>query len=415
MQLNQEILVGDNSLSAERVDNPYEIRTDNIISRPQPAVSDNSSILDSLLDDYKNHLAGKTALHAGYPYNLSFSYEKLSPFFEFAINNLGDPFVASNYKIDSRFFEQEALAFFAKLYQMQDCWGYITTCGTEGNLYGLLLGRETYPDGILYASNDSHYSIAKAARFFKIPHVVVNSQPNGEMDYVDFLSRLDSSRPAIVNLNAGTTLKGAVDDLELILEMLERKGIKNFYIHCDGALGGMLVPYLAPGKINFNWPIHSLAISGHKFIGCPFPCGIVLTHKKLVDKLATNIEYIGSKDTTLGGSRNGHAPLFLWYAIQQRKHLFQLEAETCASKAADLRERLERVGISCLLNSYSSTVVFPKPSNTVVEKWQLSTQGDLAHVVVMQNHSDELLERFVADYLESHYEHLSAQVLSATV
>jgi histidine decarboxylase len=85
------------------------------------------------------------------------------------------------------------------------------------------------------------------------------------------------------------------------------------------------------------------------------------------------------------------------------------------SKAADLRERLERVGISCLLNSYSSTVVFPKPSNTVVEKWQLSTQGDLAHVVVMQNHSDELLERFVADYLESHYKHLSAQVLSATV
>jgi histidine decarboxylase len=298
---------------------------------------------------------------------------------------------------------------------MQDWWGYITTCGTEGNLYGLLLGRETYPDGILYASNDSHYSIAKAARFFKIPHVVVNSQPNGEMDYVDFLSRLDSSRPAIINLNAGTTLKGAVDDLKQILEMLERKGIKNFYIHCDGALGGMLVPYLAPGKINFNLPIHSLAISGHKFIGCPFPCGIVLTHKKLVDKLATNIEYIGSKDTTLGGSRNGHAPLFLWYAIQQRKHLFQLEAETCASKAADLRERLERVGISCLLNSYSSTVVFPKPSNTVVEKWQLSTQEDLAHVVVMQNHSDELLERFVADYLESHYEHLSAQVLSATV
>jgi histidine decarboxylase len=293
--------------------------------------------------------------------------------------------------------------------------GYITTCGTEGNLYGLLLGRETYPDGILYASNDSHYSIAKAARFFKIPHVVVNSQPNAEMDYVDFLSRLDSSRPAIINLNAGTTLKGAVDDLKQILEMLERKGIKNFYIHCDGALGGMLVPYLAPGKINFNLPIHSLAISGHKFIGCPFPCGIVLTHKKLVDKLATNIEYIGSKDTTLGGSRNGHAPLFLWYAIQQRKHLFQLEAETCASKAADLRERLERVGISCLLNSYSSTVVFPKPSNTVVEKWQLSTQEDLAHVVVMQNHSDELLERFVADYLESHYEHLSAQVLSATV
>jgi hypothetical protein len=73
MQLNPEILVGGNSLSAEMIDNPYEIMTDNIISRTQPAVSDNSSILDSLLNDYKNHLAEKTALHAGYPYNLSFS------------------------------------------------------------------------------------------------------------------------------------------------------------------------------------------------------------------------------------------------------------------------------------------------------------------------------------------------------
>ena len=50
MKLNQEILVGDNSLSAEMIDNPYGIRTDNIIFRPQPAVSDNSSILDSLHD-----------------------------------------------------------------------------------------------------------------------------------------------------------------------------------------------------------------------------------------------------------------------------------------------------------------------------------------------------------------------------
>lgn len=415
MKLNQQIVGSDNSLSAETDNNAYEIMTDDILGVMPSAVSNETNILDSLLNEYKNYLTEKTNIHAGYPYNLKFSYKKLLPFFEFSINNLGDPFVASNYKIDSRYFEQEALAFFAELYQIQDWWGYITACGTEGNLYGLLLGRETYPDGILYASNDSHYSVAKAARFFKIPHVVVNSQANGEMDYDDFFGRLDSSRPAIINVNVGTTLKGAVDDLAQVLEMLERKGIKDFYIHCDGALGGMLVPYLAPGKINFNWPIHSLAISGHKFIGCPFPCGIVLTHKKLVDQVATNIEYIGSKDTTLGGSRNGHAPLFLWYAIQERKHLFQVEAQTCASKAANLREHLEQAGFPCLLNAYSSTVVFPKPSSAVVEKWQLATQGDLAHVVVMQNHSDELLQHFVADCRESHAELLADRVLTATV
>lgn len=26
-------------------------------------------------------------------------------------------------------------------------WGYITNCGTEGNLHGILVGRENLPDG----------------------------------------------------------------------------------------------------------------------------------------------------------------------------------------------------------------------------------------------------------------------------
>lgn len=351
------------------------------------------------LDDYHEYLTEQTQVHAGYPYNLSYDYRQLIPFFEFSINNLGDPFIESNYKIHSRKFEQETLSFFAELYQAKDWWGYITSSGTEGNLYGLLLGRETYPDGILYASADSHYSVAKAARFFKIPHVVVRSQPNGEMDYSDLQASVDPSHPAIINLNIGTTLKGAVDNLDRILEVLEAKGIKNFYIHCDGALGGMLLPYLEPGLVSFKRPIHSLAISGHKFIGCPFPCGIVLTHKALVEKLASSIEYIGSNDTTIGGSRNGHAPLFLWHAIQQRKNLFEQEVRECVDKAAYLDRQLREAGLFCLLNSYSSTVVFPKPEAAITQKWQLATQKNLAHVVVMQNHSYKLLDHLIADIL----------------
>ena len=119
--------------------------------------------LTSRLDSYKQTLIEKTSLHAGYPCNLSYDYRQLNQFWEFSINNLGDPFIPSNYKIDSRDFEKEVLAFFAELYQIEDWWGYVTTGGTEGNFYGLLLGRETYPDGILYASADSHYSIGKAA------------------------------------------------------------------------------------------------------------------------------------------------------------------------------------------------------------------------------------------------------------
>jgi histidine decarboxylase len=353
-----------------------------------------------LLSDLKKSLMERSKFHAGYPFNLNYDYSELLPFFTFSINNLGAPFIPSNYQIDSRHLERETLAFFAKLYQGKDWWGYVTTGGTEGNLYGLLLGRETYPDGILYATADSHYSINKAARFFKIPHTTVQSQTNGEMDCEDLRSKLNPNYPAIINLNVGTTFKGAVDNIDRILEALAAKGIKDFHIHCDGAMGGMLLPYLAPEWVNFNQPIHSLAISGHKFIGCPFPCGIVLTYKELADKLASHIEYIGSKDATIGGSRNGHAPLFLWYAIQKRKHLFETEARECVSKAAYLQRQLEKAGLSCSLNPYSTTVVFPKPQEATVQKWQLATLGNLAHVVVMQNHSYELLDRLIADILE---------------
>ena len=34
----------------------------------------------------------------------------------------------------------------------------------QGNLHGILVGREVLPDAILYASRESHYSVFKAAR-----------------------------------------------------------------------------------------------------------------------------------------------------------------------------------------------------------------------------------------------------------
>lgn len=40
-----------------------------------------------------------------YPYNLNFSYEALEGLQKFSINNLGDPFIESNYGVHSREFE----------------------------------------------------------------------------------------------------------------------------------------------------------------------------------------------------------------------------------------------------------------------------------------------------------------------
>jgi len=40
-----------------------------------------------------------------YPYNLDFDYGALEGLFKYSINNLGDPFIESNYGVHSRDFE----------------------------------------------------------------------------------------------------------------------------------------------------------------------------------------------------------------------------------------------------------------------------------------------------------------------
>lgn len=43
--------------------------------------------------------------HARYPYNLDFDFGALEGLNKFSINNLGDPFIESNYGVHSREFE----------------------------------------------------------------------------------------------------------------------------------------------------------------------------------------------------------------------------------------------------------------------------------------------------------------------
>lgn len=82
---------------------------------------------------------------AGYPYNLDFDYGDLAQLQHFSINNLGDPFIESNYGVHSRPFEVGVLDWFARLWEIEknEYWGYITNCGTEGNLHGVLVGLVT--------------------------------------------------------------------------------------------------------------------------------------------------------------------------------------------------------------------------------------------------------------------------------
>jgi len=287
--------------------------------------SDNATDETAILKAYDNLLKSRSSVHFGYPYNLMYNHEELYQFMKYSINNLGDPFVPSNYGVHSRQFECSVIDFFADLWNIDpgEYWGYVTTCGTEGNLHGILLARECHPDGILYSSKETHYSIFKAARYYRMDAKAIPTLPMGEIDYDILSAEIDKNRdrPVIINVNIGTTVKGAVDNLDRILRILNNLNIprERFHIHCDGALFAMMMPFVdfAP-EITFKKPIDSIAVSGHKMLGCPMPCGITIARKEHVKKVEQRIDYLNSVDTTIMGSRNGQAALYLWYSLRKK-------------------------------------------------------------------------------------------------
>ena len=115
-----------------------------------------SAINQAKLDQLYSTIKREANHFIGYPCNIDFDYSELSPFLEQALNNVGDPFVSSNYRVNSHVLEREVVEYFAELTQAgSDFWGYVTNGGTEGNMYGLYLARELYPEGIVYYSQDS--------------------------------------------------------------------------------------------------------------------------------------------------------------------------------------------------------------------------------------------------------------------
>lgn len=64
------------------------------------------------------------------------------------------------------------------------------------------------PDGILYASQETHYSVFKAARMYRMECVKVATSLSGEIDCADFKAKLlaNKDKPAIINVNIGCSL-----------------------------------------------------------------------------------------------------------------------------------------------------------------------------------------------------------------
>ena len=343
----------------------------------------------------------------GYPCNQDFDYTSLLPFLNYCANNVGDPFHDSNFRTNTHEMEREVVGQFADMMRLprDEAWGYVTSGGTEGNMYGLYIAREMFPDGVVYFSQDTHYSVVKILRVLKARNIMIKSLDNGEIDYDDLHEtiRINRDTPVIVMANIGTTMKGAVDDVSRVGEILDDLAITSSYIHADAALSGMILPFVDdPQPYGFDAGFDSVAVSGHKMIGSPLPCGVALTRQEYVSRIARSIEYVGVLDTTLTGSRSALTPLMMWYAFRERGlDGFRDTVAGCLEVVEYAVARFNDSGIPAWRNKNSVTVVFPKPSSEVVRKWQLAPYEDIAHLIAMPHVTREVVDAVVDDCLSS--------------
>jgi histidine decarboxylase len=332
----------------------------------------------------------------GYPTDLEFDQEFVHQFTTFNLNNIGDPFAESSFLLNTHDFEVAAINYIVQLLQLDSelYWGYTTNGGTEGNVFGIHAGRTVFNEGIVYFSEDAHYSVSKGCNITRSEYVIIKSQQNGEFDYVDFAARLNKNRPAIIITTIGTTMKGAIDNNDKIKQILRENNVQ-YYIHTDCALNGLMLPFVADG-LKLIADVDSLAISGHKFIGSFIPFGICLSKKSVVDKLSRYVEYVKIHDNTLSGSRNAIAPMILWhYFATNGLNGVQQEVNSCLKLTTYALEQITKLGVSAHCNGVSPIVYFKKPSDKLCHNWELAIYHGIAHIVILPHVKKILIDQFV--------------------
>ena len=165
--------------------------------------------------------------------------------------------------------------------------GILTSGGSLANFTALVTARrnrlpDNFLSGIIYASDQVHHSIVKAAILAGFPGANVREIPS-DGQYRVRIDRLrqsiDADRrsglvPFLVVGNAGTTNTGAVDDLEALSDLAEEEGL---WLHIDAAYGGFFM-LTERGKAAMRGleRSDSVTLDPHKGLFLPYGTGSLL-------------------------------------------------------------------------------------------------------------------------------------------
>ncbi|HEY1893845.1 MAG TPA: aminotransferase class I/II-fold pyridoxal phosphate-dependent enzyme [Chthoniobacterales bacterium] len=134
----------------------------------------------------------------------------------------------------------------------------------------------------IYASEETHHSVAKAAALLGIGRDnvrLIRVDERYKVNLDELVTAIEDDRiaghlPICVVANAGTVATGAFDPLPQISDIAQRF---NLWLHVDGAYGGFAA--LAPSAHPLFASIEeadSLALDPHKWLYLPVDCGCIL-------------------------------------------------------------------------------------------------------------------------------------------
>ena len=175
--------------------------------------------------------------------------------------------------------------------------GIFTPGGSLSNFCAMMMARnEAVPDahdnGLrderlrVYSSQDSHYSIRKAATMTGIGRnnvVSIAVDNRGRMVPAALETAIQADLdagylPTMINATTGTTVLGAFDPLDAIADIAEKYGI---WMHTDAAYGGSMCfhpefdeHFAGIGRSD------SITWDAHKIMGVPLICSALIVRKK---------------------------------------------------------------------------------------------------------------------------------------
>ncbi|MGB9180646.1 MAG: pyridoxal-dependent decarboxylase [Pyrinomonadaceae bacterium] len=178
----------------------------------------------------------------------------------------------------------------------EDAQGILTSGGSMANLNAIIVALRTGPQSdlarrglwnagaplTLYASDETHFSIVKAAEIIGVGREqvrLIESDAQFRLDARSLRAFVESDRskglrPFCVVANAGTVSTGAIDPLAEVANVADEYGL---WFHVDGAYGALGA--LDESKRKLFTGIEradSVSLDPHKWLYAPVDCGCLL-------------------------------------------------------------------------------------------------------------------------------------------